>query len=95
MVINRVGPVSCAKLAGILYAAMGLFIGAIFSLAAFAGAFAAGRDAPAGLGVFLGVGAIIVLPILYGVIGFIGALIGAALYNAAASVVGGVEIDVR
>jgi hypothetical protein len=42
-----------------------------------------------------GLGAIILLPIFYGVCAFIGALIGAVVYNFAAGIVGGVEIDVQ
>ena len=42
-----------------------------------------------------GAAAIIVLPIFYGVLGFVFSLIGAALYNVVASVVGGVELDVQ
>src|SRR5437773_1717201 len=37
MVINRVGPVSCAKITGTLYAILGLIIGACISLFALAG----------------------------------------------------------
>jgi len=40
-----------------------------------------------------GAGAIIILPIFYGCIMFIGALIQAALYNVAAKWTGGVEVD--
>ena len=36
-----------------------------------------------------------VLPICYGLLGFLTSLIGAALYNAVASVVGGVEIEMQ
>jgi hypothetical protein len=93
MVINRVGPLSCAKIAGALYAAIGLLIGAFISLAAMAGAFA-GEELGA-MGAVLGVGSIIVAPIVYGCMGFIGAAIGAWLYNLVAGAVGGVEIDVR
>jgi len=96
MVINRVGPVSCAKITGILYALMGLIIGAFISLFAVAGGMLAGdRSGGGAMGALVGVGAVIVLPIMYGCIGFIATLIGAWLYNIAAGMVGGVEIDVR
>ena len=37
MVIKRIGPVSCAKITGTLYAILGLVIGGVFSLVALAG----------------------------------------------------------
>jgi hypothetical protein len=43
----------------------------------------------------VGVGAIIVLPIFYGGLGFVGTLIAAWLYNVIAGVVGGIELDVQ
>ena len=95
MVINRVGPLSCAKIAGALYTAIGLIIGAAFSLAAMAGAFASDELDAGMMGAVFGVGSIILFPILYGCMGFVGAAIGAWLYNLVAGAVGGVEIDVR
>ena len=97
MVIKRVGPLSVAKNVGILYALLGLVFGLIFSMISMAGGFAAGDDSPLpmGFGAMLGVGAVIFLPILYACMGFIGALIGAVLYNMAAGIVGGVEVDVE
>lgn len=108
MVINRVGPLSCAKITGTLYAILGLIIGACISLFAMAGSMASWlslfamtdsmpseRAGGAMSGALIGVGAIIVLPLFYGAMGFIAMLIGAWLYNVAAGIVGGVEIDVR
>ena len=95
MVINRVGPVSCAKITGTLYAILGLIVGAFLSLFALAGGMASDRAGGAMFGAVMGVGAIIILPIFYGCLGFIATLIGAWLYNVAAGIVGGVEIDVR
>jgi hypothetical protein len=96
MVINRVGPLSVAKLAGMLYAVLGVIFGAIISLMALAGGWAANFDEPGTgfMGVFFGAGAVIVLPILYGGMGFVMALLMAGLYNVTARIVGGVRIDV-
>jgi len=99
MVVKRVGPLSVAKNAAVLYAILGLIVGGLFSLAAMAGAFgAAGSDnggAAAAIAGVMGVGALIVAPIMYACFGFIGALIGAALYNVVAGIVGGIELDVE
>ncbi len=94
MVINRVGPVSVAKISGTLYAIVGLFIGGVFSLIALAGSATHAFEAP-GFGALMGIAAIVVFPILYGALGFIGALIMAGLYNFLAGIVGGVELDIR
>lgn len=94
MVIKRIGPVSCAKISGLLYAVVGLVVGAFFSLAALAGSVAS-DTAGAGFAAILGVGAIIAFPILYGCLGFVSTLVGAAIYNVAAGAVGGIEMDVQ
>ncbi len=39
--------------------------------------------------------AVVFLPVTYGIMGFVMTLIMAALYNALAKLVGGVEIDLR
>jgi hypothetical protein len=91
MVINRIGPLSSAKVVGLLYTILGLAMGALFSLVAAVGAF--GHRGPAGA--FFGVAAVVFLPVTYGVMGFVMTLIMAALYNALAKLVGGVEIDLR
>ena len=71
MIIKRIGPLSCAKLSGLLYAVIGLVIGGVFSMAAMAGAFASETAGAAGIGAIMGVGAVIVFPILYGLMGFV------------------------
>jgi len=95
MVINRIGPMSCARISGTLYALMGLILGAIFSLVALAGGFSAESSEEAGFAPVFGVAAIIVLPLLYGSLGFIATFIAAWLYNALAGVLGGIEIDLQ
>jgi len=98
MVLKRVGPVSCAKISGVLYAVMGFFLGAFFSLIALAGGMASQTTGSTGFGAFgaiMGVGAILLLPIFYGVAGFVFTLIGAWLYNVFAGLVGGIEMDLQ
>lgn len=94
MVLKRIGPVSLAKISGTLYAVIGLFIGAIFSLISMAG-FASDAFGGSRMGAMFGVGAIILLPILYGCLGFVGSLIGAWIYNVVSGMVGGVEVDLQ
>ena len=96
MVINRVGPVSVAKIAGMLYAILGLIFGAIVSAIALAGGLAGSGDEPgtAAMGAIFGAGAVVLLPILYGGFGALMTLLMAALYNFTARMVGGVELDV-
>lgn len=96
MVIRRLGPLSFAKIAGVLYALMGFIIGAIISaVSVVGGAFAAVNEGSGFPGMLFGAAAVVVLPIVYGLLGFVVTLIGAALYNLAAGWVGGVELDVQ
>ena len=95
MVIRHVGALSCAKVVGALYVVVGVFIGALISLGSMAGGMASESPFAAGLGTAIGIGAIIVLPLFYGGLGFVVTLIGAWLYNIAAGIVGGIEIDVQ
>ena len=97
MTITRVGPLSVAKIAGLLGIVIGLIAGGFFSLFALAGAaVGAGRgDDGAMFGALFGVGAIILFPIFYGCAAFVMTLIQAALFNLAVGIVGGVEIEAR
>jgi hypothetical protein len=95
MVIKRVGPVSCAKIAGTLYAILGLLMGGVFSLIALAGGFGSNTPTSGALGAIIGVGSVIAFPICYGAMGFVASLIGASLYNALAGIVGGIQLDVQ
>ncbi|MGD2113913.1 MAG: hypothetical protein PVG07_02600 [Acidobacteriota bacterium] len=100
MVVRRLGVLSLGKVMGVLYALMGLIFGLIFSLvslmgATFGAAFSDTGGADALFGVLFGIGAVIALPIFYGVMGFIFGLLTAALYNLTASIIGGLELDVE
>lgn len=90
MIITRIEPMSAAKLAGTVYAALGFIVGLIFTLLSFMGGLASTFGAA---GALFGVGAVILLPLFYGVCGFIVTFIGASIYNWAAKRVGGLEIQ--
>jgi hypothetical protein len=93
-VVKRVGVLSVGKVMGILYALLGLIIGGLFSLFSLAGAVVGGAGGQENvLAMLFGVGAVVILPLFYGVIGFIGGIITAALYNLVASYIGGIEVE--
>jgi hypothetical protein len=96
MTITRVGPLSVAKIAGLLGVVIGLIAGGFVSLFSLAGAaFGGGEENNAMFGALFGVGAIILLPIFYGCMAFVMTLIQAALFNVAVGIVGGIEIEAR
>ena len=95
MIIKRIGPLSVAKLSAVLYAVIGLVMGGVFSLVGLAGGFASEDVGAAGIGAIVGVAAIVVFPIFYGLMGFVFTLFFAWLYNFLADFVGGVEIDIQ
>jgi hypothetical protein len=96
MVIRHIGVGSLARILGALYAFWGFVFGVIVALVALAGAgFSASSESPmqGWAGGLFGVGAVIFLPILYGVLGAIGGALTAAMYNVVAGVVGGLTIE--
>ena len=108
-IVRRVGPGSAFKVGLVLYALMGLVLGicvAFFSMVAGSigglghspmsgpGGTGASWDARS-LGLGMGFGAIIFLPLFYGLIGGVFAAISAAVYNLAAGWVGGLEVDIN
>ena len=92
MVIRRVGPLSCAKVAGLLYLILGFVFGAFISL------FALGRSARQPIG-----GTVWWRAVrrwrdrdsshLLRLFGFVGTLIMASLFNLVAGITGGIEVD--
>jgi hypothetical protein len=97
MQLKRIGPLSLARLAAGLYAAIGLIVGVIVALAALAGAslgHTSGDSNPI-VGVVFGVGAVVFLPLIYGVLGAFGALVIAVLYNLLSGWLGGVELTLE
>lgn len=100
MVIRRVGVWSVAKLYGGMLAAMGLLFGLIFALVSLLGVGLASAahsndNLPGGplIGAMFGVGAVIALPIFYGILGIVMGALSAALYNLFAGIFGGIDIE--
>ncbi len=91
-VIKKLGVLSVAKIQGIIMAFVGLLYGILYTI------FGNLSDAltEAGMvGTGLGFVGIIILPVFYGVFGFIGGAIMAFLYNIAAEKIGGIEIELK
>ncbi len=80
--ITRIDPLSAAKVMALLYFIISIPLVAIMAIVSM---FAPGQNHVGGLLM------IIILPVMYGVFGFIFTLIGAWLYNVIAKVVGGVQ----
>jgi hypothetical protein len=98
MVLKRVGILSCARICGVLYAFMGLILGAVLSMiGVFASALGTGSKELGGplLGILFGVGAILALPIIYGTMGFLAGALSAALYNWVSRFVGGIQMELE
>jgi hypothetical protein len=98
MEIRRVGVWSAARLYGAVSAAMGLLIGLLIACASVlggaAGAFGQGAGSSSGpLGMMLGAGAVVALPLFYGVLGLGAGALVAALYNLFAGLFGGIQLE--
>jgi hypothetical protein len=97
--IKRIAPLQAGKMLAVVYGCLGLIFLPFFALAGMLGAFAqhaqSDQTAPAALvgGIMLGMG--IFMPIIYGVMGFIFGVLGAALYNLVARWIGGFEVEVE
>jgi hypothetical protein len=95
--IKKIDPISAGKVGGAVNALVGLIIGLFWSLLAVLGAVVGGggvTDVMLG-GVIFGIGAVVFMPLFYGVAGLIGGLIGGLLYNAAAGLFGGFVLEVE
>lgn len=85
---------SLGKITGAIYAVIGFIFGAIITLTfLLSGSMVGNVGGLAGMP--FGIGAIIALPIFYGIIGFIGGIISALIFNIVTRFLGGLEIEVE
>lgn len=90
--IKAVGVLSVGKVMGFLYGAMGVIVVPFFLLFSALGALS-GEAPAAGLSLVMAIVLTLFLPVFYGVIGFIGGVIIAFLYNLIAAKLGGIEVE--
>ncbi|MBN2423256.1 hypothetical protein JXB41_08595 [Candidatus Woesearchaeota archaeon] len=91
--IKKIGVLSAGKVLGILYAILGIFIGLVYSGIAIVFSAFSKSLYPGIFSFIFGIGAIITMPIIYGIMGFIGGILTALLYNLIAKWIGGIEVE--
>jgi hypothetical protein len=98
MVIRRIGVLSLAKISAALHGAIGLILGVFFALASVLGGAIgqAARDAavPQIVAMLFGFGAIVFMPILYAIMGFLIGVVSAFVFNLVARLAGGLELEI-
>jgi hypothetical protein len=92
--IQSVGVFSLAKISGLTYAVFGLLLSPIL-LAFGLLQQVLGRGEVRGPGVAGAIVLAFLVPVLYGVMGFVGGALAAFLYNLLANWVGGIQIELR
>jgi hypothetical protein len=91
--IHRVGVMQMAKTSGALYVLLGLIVGV--PILYFMSASAKTQPGIPGLGSSVGLWTIVLIPVIYGIFGFISGLLLAALYNLVAGLTGGIAIELE
>jgi hypothetical protein len=92
-IVKSVGVLSVAKIMGLIYACMGLIFAPFVLLIGAMGSALGQHNSPLA-GVF-GVGFAVLMPLIYGAMGFVGGAIGALIYNLFAKWVGGIELEIE
>lgn len=81
-----------AKILGLVYAFIGFLVGLLVLLVSF---FASPAEVKEMDFIFLGASAPLVLPLAYGIMGWITGYIGAWIYNLIAKRLGGIQLEVE
>lgn len=93
--LRRVGVLSVGMFTAAAGVLGGLFVGLfVLMFSAVGVGVAGGQGAPnPGALVGMGAGAIIVVPLMYGILGFIGGVVNGFVYNILAGMTGGIELE--
>lgn len=101
-ILKKIGPLSLAKIYGVMMFVMALLIAIPYGLFIIIWSVVGGTAAGGNEGLMLGGGGavmgilvMILMPIIYGLMGFVGGALTAFLYNIFAKFVGGVEVEVE
>ena len=89
--IKKIDFLSLGKILGIIYIFIGLVIGVIYSIVSFINVLLGTTE----IIYFIGLFSIIIMPIFYGVLGFVSGILSAIIYNIASSKIGGIKIELR
>jgi hypothetical protein len=92
LLIRKIDPLSAGKVVGLIQALVGLIVGLFLSLIAVVGIAIGGQNAFVG-GLITGLGAVVMGPLSYGIMGFLAGVLGAFLYNLVSSMAGGIELE--
>jgi hypothetical protein len=95
VMIRKFDLVSAMKIGGAMYATIGLLYALIVGCMMAALGASAARGAASGAFMTMGIIYIALSPIIFGVIGAIGGLISALIYNLWASMIGGLEMELE
>jgi len=91
--VRNINPVQLGVVSAVLYALLALIMALLMvPMMSLVSQFGGNTGQFSSLGAFGGLSLIVVLPIFYGVAGFIGGLITALIYNLVAGWTGGIEV---
>ena len=92
--LKRIGPASAFKVGAVVYGLVGLIAGVFCSVIAFAAPSVHHAHMP-WVSPAVGLFAVVLCPLIYGIIGGIGAVISALIFNLASGWVGGLEVEIK
>lgn len=94
MKLKKIGVLSMGVNTAVYAGLLGVLIGVMFALISLMGAGASSMEG-AGMLASFGLLSVIIFPILYGIFGFIGGVIGALFMNIAYKITGGQELEME